>query len=63
MGRREITTTLETNAVLELLEYFRDKTKGQTIIGVSHARTATQVYPIADFIELTPRLQIRRFDF
>ena len=52
-----------TNAVLELLEYFRDKTKGQTIIGVSHARTATQVYPIADFIELTPRLQIRRFDF
>lgn len=64
VGLREITTSLDAEGIAAILKDVSEKTGERTKIGTVRSRTkAEETYLITDFIEMSPRLKTRIFQF
>ncbi len=61
---REITSSLDTKEIMVILEYLREKTRGNTRISTIHSsEKAHKVHGINDFIARLPHMSIRSYPF
>ena len=64
VGLREITTSLDSKTMKSILEGVREKTRGRTKIGVvSSGDPVDETHLITDFVEMAPRMKVRKFKF